>query len=81
MDRNDSSRTPRNHRGRSSLLTLAAKLPVWARDLYNRYKQLECPRTLRQVLTALRNLLVLLEARLEELEVAERRANRADSAV
>ena len=80
MDQGDHSRTPRNHRGGRSLITVIARLPTWARDLYNQFKDESSPRALRQVLAALRTLLHILEGRLAELETLESQATAAGSA-
>ena len=61
---------PRTHRGRRSLRSLAARLPPWARDLYHRFREEELP-DLRRAVTALRDLLTLLEATLKELQAQE----------
>ena len=82
MESRASARTPRGHRhrGHRGLLTTAARLPQWAGDLYNHHRAGDCPRVLRQVLTALRSLVALLESRLEELEASEVQATGAQSA-
>jgi hypothetical protein len=67
----ESSRTPRNHRGNRSQLTLIARLPQWANNIWIQYKDDPNPRVLRQVLTALRTLIQLLEDRLEQQEGVE----------
>ena len=61
----------REHRGARNLLTLAARLPPWACDLYNLRKQVACPRQLRRIRGSLRELIVLLETHLAQLESAE----------
>ena len=67
----EASRTPRNHRGGRSLISLAASLPDWARRILVEHRFETSPRLLRLVLRALRTLVVLLETRLEELEANE----------
>jgi hypothetical protein len=69
--RTDSLRTPRNHRGRRSGLTLASRLEPWARDLWIDFRQITSPKRLRQVLNCLRSLVSLLEEVLATLEAQE----------
>ena len=71
MNGDSGSRSSRNHHGGRSLISLAARLPSWARDLFNQHRTATSPQALRQVLTALRALVRLLESRLEELEAIE----------
>ena len=66
----DGSRTPRR-RGRRSLWTLISQLEPWARDVYNSLKVIESPRLLRIALRNLRDLITILEDRLQTLEANE----------
>ena len=69
MNSNSVSRQrSRNHRGARSLVTIAARLPDWARSLWQTFRVLDSPRELRRAITSLRELLTLLEARLEEMD-------------
>jgi len=65
------SRTPRNHRGGRSVLTIVSRLPTFALDLWERFRGETSPRELRRILNGLRALIVVLEDRLNSLEVAE----------
>ncbi len=74
MEDRTGSRTPRSHRGGRSLIALVGRLPQWGRDLYLLHKDEASARALRIVLNCLRDLIVLLEARLTLLEAEEQRS-------